>query len=152
NKHFLDLGKDKDKAGAKSEPKHEDVELRIRAGKACADHPDETYLTIGDTKSVSCVANADLDKLRKSITDLREGRLLPFDDDAIASVRVERAGRRLTLTKTDAGFSFEATRPGAAAIKGDARSEAVNDWFGALRGTKADRFEPESARSAAADV
>lgn len=152
NKHFLDLGKDKDKEGTKSEPKHEDVELHLRAGNTCADHAGETYVTVGDTKSVSCVADADLDKVRKSITDLREGRLLPFDDDVITSLRVERAGRRLTLTKTDAGFSFEATRPGAAAIKGDARTEAVNDWFAALRGTKADRFDPESARGSSADV
>jgi uncharacterized protein DUF4340 len=154
NKRLLDLGKDKetDKSAAKTEPKHEEIELRLRAGKACAEHSGETYLTVGDSKSVSCVADADVDKLRRSIVDLREGRLLPFDDDAIASLRIEHAGRRLTLTKTDAGFSYEATRPGAAAIKGDARTEAVNDWFAALRGTKADRFEPESARGGAADV
>jgi hypothetical protein len=149
NKHFLDLGKDK---AGKSEPKHEEVELRLRAGNACADHAGETYLTVGDSRSVSCVADADLAKMRKPIADLREGRLLPFDDDQIAGLRVEQAGRRLTLTKTDAGFSYEATRPGAPAIKGDARTEAVNDWFGALRGTKAERFDPESARGAAANI
>jgi hypothetical protein len=152
NKRLLDLGQDNHKSAAKSEPKHEEVELRLRAGSACADHAGESYLTVGDTKSVSCVADADLAKMRKSITDLREGRLLPFDDDAIAALRIERGGHRLTLTKTDAGFSYEATRPGAAALKGDARTEAVTDWFNALRGTKAERFDVEAAHAGAGDV
>ena len=84
--------------------------------------------------------------------NLREARLLPFDDDAIASLSVEQGGRRLVLTKTEAGYGYEATRPGAAALKGDARSEAVSDWFNALRGAKAERFDPAAPAARASNA
>jgi hypothetical protein len=150
NKRLLDLGQSAPKP--KQEPKHEEVELHLRTGNACEGHAGESYVTVGDGQSVSCAADADLAKLHRSVSDLRENRLLPFDDDAIASLRVEQGGRRLVLTKTDSGYSYEATRPGAAALKGEARSEAVTDWFNALRGAKAERFDPGAALTRAGDV
>ena len=137
----------KDKAPtAKPKPVESEVELRV--GNACADYAGERYFMFTDSNTVNCVADADLTKVRKSLAELREGRLLPYEDDDISSVRVERGTRKLVLTKNDKGFTYEIT--GATTQKGEARADAVADWFKALRAARAERFDAPSLAPQAA--
>jgi hypothetical protein len=132
---------------AKTEPGKQpaspnEVATRLRIGGACADHPGESYATIDDGGEISCVLDEDVAKLAKPLAQLREARLLPFEDDAISSVQLDRGDRRLLLTKTEAGWSYRVERAGKPVSEAAARPEAVSEWLAGLRGTKAERWQP----------
>jgi TolB-like protein len=116
-------------------------ETRLRVGGACSPHPGESHVTI-DGHEISCVLDEDLAKLRKPLAALREARMLPWDDDAIASLQLDRGDRSLRLARTDAGWSYTALRAGKSVGQGEARPEAVSDWLAALRGAKAAEWHP----------
>lgn len=137
-----------DKKDAKGKPVREQVSLRLRAGAPCEGHPGESYLTVDDTRTVNCVADQDLQKLDKALPELREERLLPLEDDAIAGAQLSARGTKLTLRKQDEKWTYEKSG-GGPALKGEARPEAVADLWKALRAQKLTRIvEPAPANLA----
>jgi hypothetical protein len=113
---------------------------RLRVGKACPAHPGESYVTV-DGREISCALDEDLVKLGKPLAALREARMLPWSDDTISSLQLDRGDRRLRLTKNDAGWSYAVERAGKSLAQGDAHPDAVSDWLAALRAAKADRWQ-----------
>jgi hypothetical protein len=129
---------------AKSRSTGQEEVVRLRVGRSCPDHPGESYATIDDTGTVSCVLDEDVNGLRKTLEELREGRLLPFDDDVVSSIQLDRAELRMVLTKSDDRWTYEAFKAGKSQLKGEARSEAVGEWLAALRTTTAERWQDGS--------
>jgi hypothetical protein len=140
-KEKFDTGNADKKPDAPKKPEAAESQMTLRVGNACVDHPGESYLMFGAARTVNCAADTDLAKIQKPLPQLREGRILPFEDDEIAAVRVERGGDKLTITKNGNAFAYEVAHPGLGTDKGEARSDAVLDWFKALRAAQAERFD-----------
>ena len=137
-----------DKKDAKGKPVREQVSLRLRAGAACEGHAGESYVVIDDTGTVNCVADDDLKKLQKGLPELREDRLLPFDDDEIVGAELSARGVKVALRKQGEKWTY-AKSGGGAALQGDARPEAVADLWKALRAQKLTRVLDEATQSVA---
>jgi hypothetical protein len=133
-----------DKAAAardnKDKNKRTTERLTLQFGGACAGHPTESYVRVNDA-SIYCVATDELAKLTKSPDALRETRLLPLEDLAIEGVKLHAGNRELTLTTKDGATSYRVTEQGRELQKGVADPGALSDWYSALRGVKAERFD-----------
>ena len=126
-----------DKKDAKGKPVREQVSLRLRAGAPCEGHAGESYLAVDDTRTVSCVADQDLQKLAKGLPELREDRLLPFNDDVIVGAELSARGVKVALRRQGEKWTY-AKSGGGGALQGEARPEAVTDLWKALARAEAD--------------
>jgi hypothetical protein len=125
--------------GAK--PERHEVGTKLLVGSACDGHPGESYVRMEGGDGVHCALDADLAKLHKPLADLREARLLPFEDDAVQDLELTHGSRRLELKKNGESFTYTAWRGGAKVLEGAARDGSVSEWLKALRDTRATRFD-----------
>lgn len=124
-------------------PRTEDVNLRLVVGAACAGHAGERYAR-ADAGAVMCIAEADLAEARKSVDELRERRLLPFDAMTVKTLRLERDGHALALTRKDEKWSYELRGDKAVLASGQVRDGAAAAWMESLAAARAESFAPTS--------
>jgi hypothetical protein len=124
-----------------AKPRTEEVTLRLMLGNECEGHAGERYAR-ADAGPVMCVAESDLAAARKQADELRERRLLPVDATGAKSVRLERAGRVLTLSREDDKWSYEVRAGDAVETSGKAREGSVATWLDALARAQAEAFAP----------
>jgi len=139
-----------DGGAAKPEPRVETT-LRLRVGAPCGGHEGERYVTLDQTggehdaeakeRTISCVQEADLEKLRLPLADLRESRLLPFAADDVSSLTVKSGARQLTLEEKDGGWAFALRQGGKELTSGQAREGSVDDFFRAASAEQALGFD-----------
>ncbi|MFI5307970.1 MAG: DUF4340 domain-containing protein, partial [Polyangiales bacterium] len=129
------------KGGVQAKPERRAAGTRLLVGAACAEHAGESYVRVDGGDGVHCALDADLAKLGKSFADLREARLVPFEDDVIEGIDLTHGSRRVELKKSGDLWSYTAWRAGQKLLEGPARPEAVSAWLKALHDARASRFD-----------
>ncbi len=118
--------------------------LTLRVGKPCDAHPGESYLRV-DEGPIMCAADADLEKLRKSATELRDARLLVLDDSQIHGVRMRSGKAELLLDESKEGVRYTLRENDKVRSVGEADAGALHAWYEALRSAQALMFSPAVA-------
>ncbi|HEX4352310.1 MAG TPA: DUF4340 domain-containing protein, partial [Polyangiales bacterium] len=133
------------KAKVKGQAHEEKLDLRI--GAACSGHGAESYLEVNDGP-IFCGLDADLVKMKKSASELRETRALPLEDGDIHGVRIVAGDGELVLTESGNDTLFRQLDHGHEVKKGMVDPAALHDWYAQLRGLNAAQFLPPSAAGA----
>jgi hypothetical protein len=135
----------------KDEDKPKLAHFELRAGGACADHAEESYIRVGEG-ALSCIKNEDLSKIENAAADLRERRLLAVDDSQIRSVELRVGKQQLSIEEHGehgAEHEYRLLEGGREVRKGKVDEGALSSWYKSLRDAKAAEFEPSSAGGAA---
>lgn len=135
-------------APAPPKPRTEDVTLRLVVGGECVGHAGERYVR-ADAGAVMCIAEADLADARKPADAFRERRLLPLDAVTVTTLRLERDGRALVLTRKDEKWSYELRADKTVTASGEVRDGGAVAWIESLAAARAEGFAPTPDASAA---
>lgn len=125
----------------KLKDKRKDEKLELRVGGVCAEHSADVYVQVNG-KAVYCIASAELAKIDIGAEALRDARPLPLEDHAITGVELHDGVRELTLQTNEQATRFRVSEQGRELASGLADSQALNDWYAALRSSAAETIAP----------
>ena len=107
------------------------------------DSPTETYTyaqQTGDNREIFTVRAWRFDNLDKGVFDLRDRRVLAFDQEDVREIRLARSGEQLVLARSEED-SWQLLAPVEAAADGD----EVDDLLGSLNSAKVKAFVEEES-------
>lgn len=122
--------------------------VTLRVGAACGDHAQETFIQV-DQGPVMCAADEDLSKLSRPIEELVDRTPFPADPEGVVEIRLDAAGRSISLTKKEERWLLRAT---GAAKEIEADRIAVTEWIKSLRALSFTSRRPDSTEPTGADL